>query len=64
MKDMKEGLSLLSVEPVVAVVIQGCYIKYVCMCACMCVTPKSFKSCTNCEFQPLKPNCKRLNHEF
>ena len=36
---------------------------------CVCVwggggTPKSFKSCSNCEVQQLRPTTMRLNHEF
>ena len=31
---------------------------------CVCVTPKSFKSCSNCKVQQLYPTTMRPNHEF
>ena len=34
------------------------------VCVCDCVTPKSFKSISNCEAQLLGPTAKRLNHVF
>ena len=34
------------------------------LCVCVCVTPKSFKSCSNCEVQQLRPTAERTNHEF
>ena len=32
--------------------------------AAVCVTPKSFKSCSNCEVEQLHPTTMRPNHEF
>ena len=31
---------------------------------CVCVTPKSFKSCSKCKVQRLNPTTRRPNHEF
>ena len=34
------------------------------VCVCVCVTPKSFKSCSNCEVPQLRPTTKRLNRVY
>ena len=43
-----------------------CVCVCVCMCVCVyvCMTPKSFKSCPNCEVQQLCPTAMQPNREF